>query len=76
MTGTCLPISITVKATKDDAEVLVQLPNVKRARYVGQHGWVTVELADDATWELARELIAGSYALVAPKRRRTARPSG
>ena len=72
MTGTGLPMSLTVKASKEDQELLVQLPHVSKAAYVGQHGWVTVEMADDKTWELARELIANSYALVAPKPRRAA----
>jgi predicted DNA-binding protein (MmcQ/YjbR family) len=71
-TGTGLPVSLTVKASKEDQDVLVQMPHVSKAPYVGQHGWVRVELVDDDTWELARELIANSYALVAPKRRKPA----
>ena len=71
-TGTGLPVTLTVKASKEDQDVLVQMPHVSKAAYVGHHGWVTVELADDETWELARELIANSYALVAPKRRKPA----
>src|SRR5215207_3389499 len=71
MTGQGSPMSLTVKASKDDQDVLVQMPHVSKAAYVGQHGWVTVELADDETSELAKELIANSYALVAPKRRKT-----
>jgi predicted DNA-binding protein (MmcQ/YjbR family) len=68
--GVAPDYGVTVKATREDQEVLVQLPNVTRAAYIGQHGWVTVALTDDAAFELAKELIATSYALVAPKPRR------
>jgi predicted DNA-binding protein (MmcQ/YjbR family) len=64
------PLSVTVKATPDDAGVLTQLPNITRARYVGQHGWVTIEVVDDAALDMTRDLISASYALIAPKRRR------
>ena len=72
-TGPSLPVCVTIKANKDDADVLVGLPNVSRARYVGQHGWVTVLLDDGETWELARDLIADSYDLVVPRTRRRRR---
>jgi predicted DNA-binding protein (MmcQ/YjbR family) len=66
-TGPSLPVSVTVKATKEDAAFLTGLPNIEPARYVGQHGWVTVTITDDASLDHARDLIAQSYALVAPK---------
>ena len=63
---------LTVKATKEDADVLIERPGVSRARYIGRHGWVTVEIAGEADFELAKDLIAASYALVAPRSRRRA----
>ena len=64
------PLGVTAKATPEDAEVLVQLPHISVARYIGRWGWVTVAVTDKSTYEHARELIEASYALVAPKRRR------
>jgi len=69
-TGPMLPVSITVKADKEDASVLVQMPHIERAAYIGQHGWVTITVEDDETWALAKELIATSFDLVAPKKRK------
>ena len=69
-TGPSLPVEFTVKATRDDADVLVQLPHISRARYIGQHGWVTVHVEDEAALEQAKDLIASSYKLVAPRKRR------
>jgi predicted DNA-binding protein (MmcQ/YjbR family) len=64
------PIGVTVKATPADAEVLVQLPHISVARYIGRWGWVTVKIRDDAAFEHAKELIEASYTLVAPKKQR------
>jgi predicted DNA-binding protein (MmcQ/YjbR family) len=69
-TGPSLPLEFTMKATKDDAEFLTQPPHISRARYIGQHGWVTVHVADASTLEQAKDLIATSYQPVATKKRR------
>ena len=60
-------LQVTVKAAPADADVLVQLPFVARARYLGRHGWVTVTVADEAALDLTHELVATSYDLVRPK---------
>ena len=56
--------SVTVKATPEDAEVLVQMPHIAVAPYVGRYGWVTVAIADDAALDQAMALISMSYDLV------------
>lgn len=66
-------LNVTVKATQDDAEVLTQMEGIQRAAYIGRHGWISVRVHDDGTESLIRELIAASYELVAPKRKRAGR---
>jgi predicted DNA-binding protein (MmcQ/YjbR family) len=65
--------SLTVKATLEDQDALVQLPHIEKARYVGKHGWITVTLSDEATLAHAFDLIAESYHLVRGTRRKAAR---
>ena len=62
--GTTEPVSVTVKATPEDAAVLVQMPHISVAPYVGRYGWVTVAIEDDDALDQAMALISMSYDLV------------
>jgi predicted DNA-binding protein (MmcQ/YjbR family) len=67
--GDSTVLGTTVKASPMDAEGLAQLPHIERAAYIGRYGWVRVTISDEATLDHAKELIAASYALVAPKKK-------
>jgi predicted DNA-binding protein (MmcQ/YjbR family) len=62
-------LQVTVKASLDDASVLVQQPGIEPAAYVGRYGWVTLQVRDEDSLRLAEELIAASYDLVRPRQR-------
>ena len=69
--------SVGMKVGLDLQAILIQRPGIHVAKYVGKHGWITVEeraLADDA--ELER-LLHRSYELIAarPPGRAKAAPS-
>jgi predicted DNA-binding protein (MmcQ/YjbR family) len=57
--------AVTVKPPSEDVERLLRRPFVRRARYVGRFGWLTVEMSDDESLGLALELIDRSYLLAA-----------
>jgi predicted DNA-binding protein (MmcQ/YjbR family) len=63
---------LTVKLSKDEAEAVVATdPGAKPTGYgLGRHGWVSVEVGDDADterWRQVEEWVRTSYTLVAPK---------
>jgi predicted DNA-binding protein (MmcQ/YjbR family) len=62
-------VGLTVKAKPGELEPLFELPFVRRAKYVGRFGWVSVTVDDDDALHLALDLIDDSYDLIAPKRR-------
>jgi predicted DNA-binding protein (MmcQ/YjbR family) len=55
---------VTVKATPEDAEELIEYPHISVAPYVGRYGWVSVAIEDEAALDQALALISMSYDLV------------
>ena len=47
------PVTLTLKLTREEREVALQLPFVSEARYVGRYGWVTAEVEDEHGLEAA-----------------------
>jgi predicted DNA-binding protein (MmcQ/YjbR family) len=60
--------TVTVKVEREARKGALEHPNVRRARYVGIFGWVTVRVVDDDSLRVACELIAHSHRLVAHRR--------
>jgi predicted DNA-binding protein (MmcQ/YjbR family) len=61
------PATVTLKLTREEREVALELPFVTEARYVGRYGWVTVTVEDEHGLDAACEWIRESYWLKAPK---------
>lgn len=55
---------LTLKSTPDKQAALTMHPQIAVAAYVGRFGWVTVEVVDRETLDLAKDLIDESYSLV------------
>ena len=61
--------SIGFKLEKPHAEARIASdPRFTRAKYVGKHGWVTMDLDGTEDWDEVEELIMESFHLIAPKR--------
>jgi len=64
-------LRVTVKATPDEQAALIMHPQIEVASHIGRHGWVTVVVDSEETYDLLVELVERSYNYVAPKRLRT-----
>ena len=62
------PVTVTLKLTKEEREVALELPFVTEARYVGRYGWVTASIEDEPAFDAVCEWMRESYWLKAPKR--------
>lgn len=68
-------LRVTVKATIDEQAALIMHPQIEIASHIGRHGWVTVTVESEDTYELCVELVEKSFNYVAPKRLRTMKES-
>ena len=60
----------TIKSTLDKQAALVMHPQIAVAPYVGRFGWVIIEVIDDETLQLTRDLIDDSYESIVGKKRK------
>ncbi|MGI9100823.1 MAG: MmcQ/YjbR family DNA-binding protein [Terriglobales bacterium] len=56
-----VPPRFTVKCTPERCAEMLEVDGIRRAPYVGKHGWVEVKRIDLLPDEEMRELIAASY---------------
>lgn len=63
-------IPVSAKPLPENREIFLAMPGVKVAAYVGRFGWLSLTIEDQASLELAKDLIAESYAVIAKKGRR------
>ena len=61
------PVTVTLKLTREEREVALELPFVSEARYVGRYGWITARIEDQHCLEAALEWMRESYWLKAPE---------
>lgn len=62
------PAKIGLKAEKSDQAVLIKLPGIEKAPYVGHNGWVSINPLAFDEWDEIESLILDSFRLVAPKK--------
>jgi len=56
-----------VKLRMEHAKQRVQEPRFWAAKYVGKHGWVSMDVDQRRSWDEVAALIRESYELIAPK---------
>lgn len=62
-------ITISAKPLPENREMFLGIPGVRVAPYVGRFGWVLMTIQDQASLDLAKDLIAESYAVMANRKR-------
>jgi predicted DNA-binding protein (MmcQ/YjbR family) len=60
--------TIAVKVSKAEQAMFLEDPRFIRTPYIGQHGWVSLQITGRLNWEEVGELVQGSYRLVAGRR--------
>lgn len=61
-------LGISVKTDKVTQAELIATGRYTRTRYIGQHGWVSLQISQDADMTEIQERLTESYWRVAPKR--------
>jgi predicted DNA-binding protein (MmcQ/YjbR family) len=60
-------MTIGFKLERPHADLVVDGDRYRRAPYVGQHGWVSMDAGRIDDWDLVRAFVLESYRLIAPK---------
>ncbi|HEY3782653.1 MAG TPA: MmcQ/YjbR family DNA-binding protein [Fimbriimonadaceae bacterium] len=63
----------TLKSTLDKQAALTMHPQISVAAYVGRYGWISMEVIDEDTLALAKDLADESYDLVGKPKKKTAK---
>lgn len=61
-------LTLALKATPSDQDVLLHDPRFFATPYVGQHGWVSLRMSGAVDWGEVEDLVVASYRTVALKR--------
>ena len=51
-----------------DATVMINIPGITKAPYVGNQGWVSLDPDVFDDWDEIEQMVIGSYRIIAPKR--------
>ncbi len=54
------------KLEMEHAKKVVKMPGFWKAPYVGDKGWVSMDLTENQDWKLVKEFVRESYRLIAP----------
>jgi predicted DNA-binding protein (MmcQ/YjbR family) len=60
--------TLSVKMPLHDQPIYLDDPRIERTAYIGQHGWVTLQLDRGFAWEEVERMVTLSYRCVALKR--------
>lgn len=60
-------LTLGVKLAMSHALAVVKEPRFWPSKYVGKHGWVTMDVTKRKSWEEVAALIRESYELIAPR---------
>ena len=61
---------LALKVEKELQQVFLKDPRFYLTPYIGKHGWVTLRMeSKPLDWKEIREMLRGSYRLIAPKKK-------